>query len=134
MSRKGNRTPRQRKPENEKSRHFQFRLLPKNATSNNDQWLIDLIDNDPDDLRTLIGKMAEQYTNRTPVEPSVIADAYDVLDIRQIVQYIADKLESGEFAPAAGKRRKRDAEPPINEAMRSMLDRHIAGGLLDDDE
>lgn len=136
-SKRGNRTPREKKPSHQKSQHYQFRLLPRDDHHEHDQWLIDLIENEQrkgKSLRAFVSELATHYSNRPPVEPLVIVDAGDVVDIKQLVQYIADRLESGDFARTSGRRRKQEPDTPINDAVRSMVDRHIEGGLLEDDE
>ncbi len=130
----GNRTPREKLPPEKKSRLVQFRLDPKDT---NDAWLLDFIqrrESEGETLRQLFARLARADANAAPIEPVVIASAEDVLDIKQVVQYIMDRIDSGDFGRTSGRRKKQEPEIQISSAARAMLDRHIAGGLLGDDD
>lgn len=131
----GNKEPREKSPPEMQSRLVQFRLNPKNQ---NERWALERIDYykaQGEGLKELFMRLLRDHENAEYVEPTVIASAGDVVDIKQIVQYIADKIESGELGSSNGKRRRKpEPEIPISNATRAMLDRHLVGGLLEDDD
>lgn len=132
----GNRTPREKLPPEWKSQLRQFRLDPKDA---NERWALERIDyykSQGEGLKELFLRLLRDHEDAEYIEPTVVASAGDVVDIKQLVQYIVDRMESGEFVRGNGgsKRKKRESEIPVNDAMRATLDRYIAGGLLGDED
>lgn len=138
----GNRRDRKKLPPELKSRTVQFRLDPKKEAEGH-AWALERTEYYTDQYLSVGKQTAEFYIdlllcfeNRERVEPTVLAGAGDIVDIKQLVQYIADKIETGELVrPASGKpRRKKEQQVELSDSMRATLDKYISGGLLGDDE
>lgn len=131
----GNFTPRDKKPDDEKSKLVQFRLHPDNV---DEAWALERIDHYRDNglsLRSLFVEALAAYEGRRMPVRSVDVTGSDVLEIKDIVQYIAEKLDSGEWSQGRpAKRKTREREVNLPDAVRSTLDRYIGGGLTDEDE
>lgn len=132
----GNKESREKLPPELKSQLRQFRLDPKDP---NERWALERIDyykSTGEGLKELFLRLLRDHEDAEYIEPTVVANAGDVVDIKQLVQYIVERMESGEFTRGNGgsKRKKREPEIPVNDAMRATLDRYIAGGLLGDED
>lgn len=135
----GNRLKRPEKlPVEMKSRLYQFRLDPKKDTH---RPLIDKLDgylsNDKyeraEQIRELIdiglaAKGVGEFDQR-----QVKVSSNDVLDIKEVVYYIMDKLESGVLVQGGGKRKKAKAIE-LPESIQSTLDHYIGGGITGEDD
>lgn len=134
--RSGNRTPREKKPESEKSKLFQFRLHPDNVE---EAWAMERIKHYNDNglgLRGLFIEAIASYEGRKMPVRTVDVNGSDVLEIKDLLQYIAEKLANGEWVQGDMKKQKstktRNIELP--DAVRNTLDRFIGGGMTDDED
>lgn len=143
----GNRLPKEKASPDEKSVNFGIRLNPRN---DDHRWALGEVRRFLSEQRALpleqrrsLGDLfvealqAKQGIER--VEPTVLVSAWDVADIKSIVQYLMDKIESGEFAPATNTRKKRAPKNDLSESMRETVDRYLSRGFagsddLDEDE
>lgn len=144
----GNRRPKRRAAPEDKSRAVTIRLNPRREEH---RWALAYLEQfDREQLQvdeasrwTRGDLIVDALMTRAGVErtePTVIARAEDVLHIRQIVEYLMDKVESGELGSGARKQsRRREPAVMITAELRETVDRYVQGGLsaaddLDEDE
>jgi len=145
----GNRRPKQRAAPEDKSRPVTIRLNPR---KDEHRWALAYLEQfDREQLQVDEGNrwtrgdllvdalQAREGLERT--EPIVVASASDVVHIRQIVEYLMDKVESGELGGGSGRKSSRRRAPAveITAELRETVDRYVQGGLssadgLDEDE
>lgn len=134
--RSGNRTPREKKPDDEKSKLVQFRLHPDNVE---EAWAMERITHyrkNGMSLRQLFVDALAAYEDlHLPVRTIDVAGS-DVLEIKDLLQYIAEKLANGEWVQGETKKRKTMKHRNIDlpDAVRNTIDRYIGGGLTDDED
>jgi hypothetical protein len=128
-------TPRAKLPKELKSRLIQTRLDPKKpdqkklldrlAVYFNNGWTLRLL------LEHGIDAIEGRDSNRY-----VAVDGQELIEVRQIVQYIMDKLESGAFVSQVAPRtsRKKNADMQLSANVRDALDHYLSGGITADDE
>lgn len=146
--RSGNRKPKRKADPADKSRPITIRLNPRKPEH---RWALDYLEEfdreqlqvDEDNRLARGDLIVDALMVRAGIErtePTVIARAEDVQQIRQIVEYLMDKVESGELG-SGGKRqpKRREQSIKITSELRETVDRYITGGLsgaddLDEDE
>lgn len=136
----GNRRPKRREDPNNLSRRITIVLNPRKEEHRWALSLLDAFDAEQQQLplneRRYRGDLMVEalvvHAGYERQEPTVQASAQDVIAIRDIVQYIMDKIESGGLPGGGGKRRKKEAPAVISGSMQATIDRYIAGGLSGD--
>lgn len=139
----GNRRPRKKADPDEKSRGITIRLNPRNPKH---LWALDYVYNfdyeqgqKPEDARLYRGDLFVDalavYAGYTKEERPVEVSAQDVADIRDIVEYILDRIENGGIVSSgAGKRQKREHYADISESMQATIDHYISSGFTGDND
>lgn len=133
----GNRTPRQRVDANEKSFSMSVGINPRNPSH---QWFVHYVDDFeksqahlPREQRLSRGDFIIQRVRLSegiePYEPTLTASAHDIADIRAIVQYIMERLESGVMVQSGNKRPKREKAKPLSSGMAATIDHYIDSGF-----
>lgn len=135
----GNRTSRRRASPEEKSVNASIRLNPRKEGH---RWALDYLaafdaeqERLPMDERRFRGDLVVDalmaYAGHEQEEPTVRANAQDVVMIREIVQYMMDKFESGAYAATGGgtKRKKREPQAQLSDTMQATVDHYIANGF-----
>jgi hypothetical protein len=136
----GNRVSRRPKlPPELKSRLYQVRLDPKKPEH---RPLMDGLDNylsndgyeRGEQMRELlelglVAKGAGEFQQR-----QVRVSTDDVLDIKEVVYYIMDKLESGLIVQGSGGRVKKAKKIDLPDPIRNTLDHYIGGGISAEDD
>jgi len=133
----GNRKPRIRASEREKSYSISVGINPRKKEH---LWFAEYLEaferneeRNPPDKRLSRGDFIIQRVRLSegiePYEPTLTANAHDIADIRAIVQYIMERIESGALVQSGGKRAKREKVQPLSSGMVATIDHYINNGF-----
>lgn len=138
----GNRKPRIKADKREKSYSISVGINPR---KDEHRWFAEYLEKfergqqqNPPDKRLSRGDFIIQRVRLSegiePYEPTLTANAHDIADIRAIVQYIMERLESGVMVQSGNKRAKREKAKPLSSGMAATIDHYIDSGFSGTDD
>ena len=122
--------PNPRKNKESKSHVYQFRLNPENE---NEALMIDVIERQKangDTIRIFVGNLIQRYHNAG--EPQLEIKRGEFAELRRVVEWIADQIESGGITQSKSKPKKQ-AKVQMPSAIADTLSRYMNMGISNGD-